>query len=399
MAVSDQSWSAGSANAASRRKRRRRQTFALVLVLCAGASYYWLSRPGTEAIEEEDLIVPVVYGNIENLIPATGSLQPREVVPVGARASGELEEILVEVGDFVQAGDIVARIDAREQLLRVESSRLNLENQRNQLAQRELALEIAENNLERTERMHAEDASTAQELENAENDYLNARTSLDNLGIQIRQSETNLEREEVQLDYTEIRAPISGTVISLDQQEGATLNATRTAPTVMQIADLTTLTVETEISEADIQDLVEGVDVYFTTPSTGDRRWYGKLRKIDPMGAAQNNVVMFKGSFDVDNRQGDLLPNMTTSVNFVTSSAMNVLTVPVGALISPDGAAVRVEQVMPDGSRETRDVFVGLQDKFNAEVISGLSAGDRVVSFIDPADLEEEVDAVTSASW
>jgi macrolide-specific efflux system membrane fusion protein len=341
---------------ATRRARRRRRWIALlVLVAAGGGTWFWMSQQGEVVVEDEDLIVTIAYGNIENAIPAAGTLQPKEIVPIGARASGELVDIYVEVGDYVEAGAIVALIDAREQELRVRARELDLENQINQLEQRELDVRNAERDYERAQMLHEADAFTDQELEAAEIKLLQARTNLRNLEIAIEQSETSLEQEGVQLDYTEIKAPLSGTIISLDQKEGATLNASQTAPTVMQIADLTTLTVETEISEADVQALSAGVDVYFTTLGSGDRRWYGTLRKIDPMGTVANNVVLFNGSFDVDNSDGELYPNMTTQVFFVTSSAENVLTVPVGALTfkdSPSSGGAMGRQGPAAGDRE-----------------------------------------------
>lgn len=341
---------------ANRRARRRRRLIAAVVLIAAGGgTWYWMSQQGEVVVEDEDLVVTIGYGDIENAIPAAGTLQPKEIVPIGARASGELVDIYVEVGDYVEAGQIVALIDAREQELRVRARELDLQNQINQLEQRELDVRNAERDFERAQMLHEADAFTDQELEGAEIGLLQARTNLRNLEIAIEQSETSLEQERVQLDYTEIKAPLSGRIISLDQKEGATLNASQTAPTVMQIADLTTLTVETEISEADVQALSAGVDVYFTTLGSGDRRWYGTLRKIDPMGTVTNNVVLFNGSFDVDNSDGELYPNMTTQVFFVTSSAENVLTVPVGALTFKDspgvGGAMSSRQE-PAGNRE-----------------------------------------------
>jgi len=349
--------------ASRRRRRKRRIVAALALVAVGGGGYYWMTQQGEEVVADEQLIVTIGYGDIENAIPAAGTLQPKEVVPIGARASGELVEIYVEIGDYVEEGQAVALIDAREQELRVRSSELNLENQKNQVEQREVALEYALNNYQRTQMLYEANASTEQELENARNNYLNAKTSLDNLLISIEQSETNLEQEKVQLDYTEIKAPISGTIISLDQKEGATLNASQTAPTVMQIADLRTLTVETEISEADIQALRTGVDVYFTTLGSGDRRWTGTLRKIDPMGTVSNNVVLFNGSFDVDNSDRELYPNMTTQVFFVTSQARNVLTVPLGAL------TFVAEEAVPAGGAaggQSREELAARMQEFRA---------------------------------
>lgn len=465
----------------NRKKRRQRRLVGfLAVVAIVGGYFYWSSQNGEVVSEDETLIVEVAYGNIENAIPAAGSLQPREIVPIGARASGELVEILVEVGDRVEEGQIVAQIDPEEQRLRVRSSTLSLQNQLNQIPERELTLELALLNLARTERLAAENAATEQELENARKTALNAEISLENAKNSIEQSRTSLEQEEVQLRYTEVKAPMDGTIISLDQKEGATLNASQTAPTVMQIADLRSMMVEVEISEADISALEEGVDVYFTTLGSGERRWYGNLRQILPMPTTSNNVVLFTGRFDVDNSDGDLYPGMTTEVFFVTSSAENVLTVPLGALTftntpaagrgstgeggtsrqnmagraggmpgggqpSPemmarmeemrasgnfdggfqgggfpgggfpgggrggnnntdDGSILAgqialseprqatVQLVQADGSFVTREVMIGVTDRVNAEVISGLEAGDRVVAGILQARLEDDDD-------
>ena len=319
-----------------KRRRNRRLLAALVVVVGVGGFYYWQTHRATEAPADEQLIATIAFGDIENAIPASGTLQPKEIVPVGARASGELVEIYVEVGDRVKEGQSLALIDPEAQELRVKSSELSLQNQKNQVDQRQNALDVAKSNYDRTKFLREQNAATPQELENAENALISAQTNLDNLLIQIEQSQTNLDQERVQLNYTEIKAPLDGTIIEITQKKGATLNATQTAPTVMQIADLSILTVETEISEADISALKEGVPVYFTTLSGDDRRWYGELRQILPMPKNSNNVVLFTGRFDVDNTDGDLYPGMTTQVFFVTSEARNVLTVPLGALTYTD---------------------------------------------------------------
>src|SRR5690606_3459927 len=137
---------------------------------------------------------------------------------------------------------------------------------------------------------------------------------------------------ETQLEYTRIYAPMTGTVVSIEMNEGRTLNANQQAPTILRIADLSTMRVETEISEADIGNVKPGMDVYFTTLAGGNRRWTSKLRQILPTPVIENNVVLYTGLFEVDNSDDSLLPEMTAQVFFITASARDVLTVPVGAL-------------------------------------------------------------------
>jgi macrolide-specific efflux system membrane fusion protein len=221
---------------------------------------------------------------------------------------------------------------------KVESSRANIASAEAQIEARRSALELAEANAERVKRLYAERATSQQEYDSTMNALASAQASLTQQEQSIVQSRATLATDETQLEYTQVFAPISGTVVSIPLKEGTTLNATQQSPTVMSIADLGTMTVETQISEADIGKVYVGMDVYFTTLGGGNRRWFSTLRQILPTPTVTNNVVTYTGLFDVDNSDGALLSGMTTQVYFVRSSARNVLTVPVGALTFADAA-------------------------------------------------------------
>ncbi len=451
-----------SASAGGPRRARAKWPFVLVLVVAAGGGYYWY-QSGENGPEERPLIAEVTIGDIENTIASSGSLEPRNVIPVGAQVSGQLQRLFVDVGDVVEAGDLLAEIDARVQENRVEASRASIEGLRAQIAAREAALTLARANATRQAQLMAERATSQLEYDSAMNNLANAESSLVQLQRQIEQSEASLRTDETQLEYTRIFAPISGTVVSIEMNEGVTLNATQQAPTVLRIADLSTMTVETQVSEADIGNLRAGMEVYFTTLGGGDRRWHSTLRQILPTPQVEQNVVLYKALFDIDNSDGALLSGMTTQVYFVTSAARNVVTVPLGALTFVDAsgagdreamireamdrggmagmsreemaarmqramesgelpagfpgaggrgdlagqagranagrAAVRpspgvaaepraatVRVVRDDGSYETRDVMIGLTSRVAAEVIRGLSPGERVVAGILQGD-------------
>ncbi len=305
-------------------------TIALV-ILAVGGWYYWQST-GEQETSNQPLIVTVAMGNIENTITASGSLQPFDFVDVGAQVSGQLQKLHVEVGDVVEQGQLLAEIDARVQQSRVEASRASIEAQQAQIAARRASLQLARANVERQERLRAADATSQLDYDNAVNSLASAESSLIQLEKQIIQSLASLESDETQLEFSRIYAPSSGTVVSIEMNEGRTLNANQQAPTILRIADLSTMTVETEISEADIGQIEKEMEVYFTTLGGGQRRWYSTVRQILPTPVIENNVVLYTGLFDIDNTDGSLLSDMTAQVYFVTSSAQNVINVPIGAL-------------------------------------------------------------------
>src|SRR5690606_31421130 len=285
-----------------------------------GGGWYWYQEKN-RPVEQEPLLATVRMGSIENTIAASGSLKPSNYVDVGAQVSGQLEKLHVDVGDVVEAGQLLAEIDARVQFERVNASRASLEGQQAQLDARRSSLELARLNAERQQRLWSENATSQLEYDSAMNNLASAEASLVQLEKQIEQSAASLKTEETQLEFARIYAPVAGTVTSIAMNEGRTLNATQQAPTILTIADLQTMTVEAEISEADVAKVKRGMDVYFTTLGSGERRWYSKVRQILPTPKVTNNVVLYTGLFDIENNDGALLPEMTTQVYFVSSAA------------------------------------------------------------------------------
>lgn len=362
-----------------------RRWLLLPVLLVALGGWYVIQRNADSEPENQPLVVTVERGNIENTISAAGSLKPSRYVDVGAQVSGMLEKLHVDVGDKVQTDQLLAEIDARTQESRVSASRAALEALEAQVGSRQASLDLARANALRQQRLMAANATSQQDYDTAISNLASAEANFTQLEKQIAQSTSTLSSEETQLEYTRIYAPIPGTVVSIEMNEGRTLNANQQAPTILRIADLSTMTVETSISEADIGNIRPGMDIYFTTLSGGNRRWTGTLRQILPTPVIENNVVLYTGLFDVDNSDGSLLPEMTAQVFFVTASARDVLTVPVGALRfapGPGGRTVHVEVVAADGTRQLRDIAIGVSSRVSAEVVSGLQAGDQVVAGI-----------------
>ena len=314
-----------------RRKGGRRWGLISIVLLAVLGLYVYL-RDDEEQIVDQPLIATVIVGDIENTISSAGSLKPSIFVDVGAQVSGQLQKLHAEVGDRVESSQLLAEIDARTQVSRVEASRAALAAQEAQVSSRRASLDLSRANAQRQERLMAANATSQQDYDTATANLASAEANVIQLERQIQQSRSTLNSEETQLEFTRIYAPISGTVVSIEMNEGRTLNANQQAPTILRVADLSTMTVQTEISEADIGNMKTGMDIYFTTLSGGDRRWVGTLRQVLQTPVIENNVVLYTGLFDVENSDGSLLPEMTAQVFFVTSAARNVLTVPVGAL-------------------------------------------------------------------
>jgi macrolide-specific efflux system membrane fusion protein len=301
----------------------------VILLLAIGAWKYFF---GKNSDADNYVTATVDRGEIQNLVTATGVLQPREYVDVGAQVSGQLKKLLVVVGQQVNAGDLLAEIDATVFRAKVDGIRAQLQNQQAQLVDRQAQLSLAKIRVDRQQNLFKDDATTKESVQVAEASYQSAGAQLKALQAQIQQTESSLRAEEANLAYAKIYAPMSGTVVSITSRQGQTLNANQQAPTIMRIADLSTMTVQTQVSEADIGKLHVGMPVYFTTLGGQDYRWYSKLDRVEPTPQVTSNVVLYNALFDVPNENGVLMTSMSTQVFFIAAQARNALVIPASAL-------------------------------------------------------------------
>ena len=310
--------------------RFTRIAFLIVMLLMAiGIWKYFFSKNGDA---ENYVTATLEQGEIQNLVTATGVLQPREYVDVGAQVSGQLKKLLVVVGQQVKAGDLLAEIDATVFRAKVDGIRAQLQNQQAQLGDRQAQLTLAKIRADRQQNLFKDDATTKESVQVAEASYQSAGAQLKALQAQIQQTESSLRAEEANLAYARIYAPMSGTVVSITSRQGQTLNANQQAPTIMRIADLSTMTVQTQVSEADIGKLHVGMPVYFTTLGGQDYRWYSKLDRVEPTPQVTSNVVLYNALFDVPNENGVLMTSMSTQVFFIAAQARDTLVIPASAL-------------------------------------------------------------------
>ena len=349
---------------------------------------------GQSGDDTEPIIVTIERGQIENTVTATGTIQPGLWVDVGAQVSGRLQTLAVDVGDVVDEGDFLAEIDASVQANRVEASRAALQAQKAQRSARVAAVELARANLQRQRELIAENLTSQIDLDGAVNQLASAESTLAELNSRIVSGSASLASDEAQLAYSKIYAPMAGTVIAVATMAGQTLNAVQQVPTILRIADMTTMIVRAEVSEADVGQLRVGMPAYFTTLGGRERTWHGTVDQIQPTPVIVNNVVFYPVLFSVRNEDGVLLPEMTAQVFFIVESVAAVLKVPVGALRYSDGRSdvATVSVVQENGEQESRQVTLGITDRISREIVDGLVEGERVIAGIRDPDRDRAQD-------
>ena len=326
-----------------RKSRARRTAIALAVALSLGAgSYYgWSAWNGAGSSSAQYATAVVQRGDLEDSVTATGILQPRDYVDVGTQVSGQVKKLHIEIGSAVKAGQLLAEIDPTVYTSKVDADRAQLRTLEAQLADKQAQLALAEQQAKRQANLERENATTQDAVDTAAAALRSAKAQIDVLKAQADQTRSSLRGDEANLSYTKIYAPMPGTVVSQAAKQGQTLNANQQAPIVLRIADLSTMTVQSQVSEADISKLRVGMDVYFTTLGNQTKRWYGKLRQIEPTPVTVNNVVLYNALFDVENPGQALMTQMTAQVFFVTAQAKDAVLVPITALRPVSGSGER----------------------------------------------------------
>jgi len=386
------------AQADPNRPRRRRTAWIAALALAAAVAVGWQLTIGREV--PAPLATAVAERTtIEDVVSATGALQPLEFVDVCTQVTGQLRTLNVAVGSTVQKGQLVAEIDPTVFESKVATARAQLRNLEAQLREREAQAQLAELVRDRNRTLRRADAVSEEILQQTDAAAVQARAQVDAVRAQIEQGRSSLAGEEANLRYTRIYAPMSGTVVALNVRVGQTLVSSQQAPVILRIADLGTMTVWAQVSEADVPRLAVGMPVYFNTLGLPDRRWSARVRQVLPTPETVNNVVLYNVLFDVANPDGVLRPQMSTQVFFRVASAEDAISIPPTALqasvktakAKPAGKDRKDKprneahersytvRVLHDGKVQERTVTVGLQTRMQAQVTSGLEAGEEVV--------------------
>ncbi|ALK10876.1 efflux RND transporter periplasmic adaptor subunit [Blastochloris viridis] len=362
-------------------------------VALAGAGYFLDAWPGAHSQEPHFETAVVTRGTIEDSVTALGKLQPRDYVDVGAQASGQLLRLYAHEGDVVAAGQLLAEIDPTLQEAQVEAGEAEIARLKAQLIDLEARARFAADRAHRQARLVRNQFTSAEENDRAAMESATATAQLEMTRAQIRQVAANLRSNQAQLRYTKVFAPMAGTVVSVEARQGQTLVATYQTPQLLRIADLSVMTVWTQVAEADVPQLKAGMPVWFTTLGHPDRRWESRVRQILPApsqvgtggtgisGSPGNGVVLYTALFDVPDPDGELRPQMSAQTFFITARAENALIVPAAALKPVEGESSRFTvRVLESDGAVPRTVRIGVRTRFKAEVLEGLIEGERVIT-------------------
>ena len=301
-----------------------------------------------EANEPEQTLQTLTAGRqtIVSSVEATGTVEPIRVIEVKSQAGGEVLQLPVELGDNVEQGTLLVRIDPRDVNNAHAQAQADLD-------VAEAQNDVAERQLERVEALHESDIVTSEELENAILSAANARASL------VRAT-TNLELAEDKLDDVTLRAPITGTIVERTVEQGQVVTGTRdlTGGTVlMRMADLTEVQVRMLVDETDIGRLQPGLPADITVEAYPNRTFRGSVLKIEPQAVVEQNVTMFAVLTRISNEEDLLRPGMNADVEVVIGRQENVLAVANSGIKSQQEAAqiVRALEIDADVNALLRD--------------------------------------------
>ena len=394
------------------KKRRKKLIYggiALGLVLLIAGGLIAATRGGTKI--DPSKLQKVEKGDLAKSVVATGKVTPITKVEVKSKASGIVKKLLVDSGDKVKKGQLLAQLDKEEIEAQVEQSRAAAEAAEANLMSSQADFERAKVDAEgpdvpllkrayeRAIGMAKAGVVSTSALEDAQKNYemsLNkqnvSKAQVTVLKAKIAQSQgqlaqdrANLKQLEEQLSYTDIESPIDGVVLSRDVEMGDAVSSIlvlgSSATLVMTLGDTSQVYVKGKVDESDIGKVYLGQPARIKVESFKDKTFNGVVTKISPMGVEKDNVTTFEVRASINNPGGELKAEMTANAEIILEEHKNVLQIPEGAIIYDKDKKASVEVPDPkakDGKKKLA-VNIGISNGAKTELLSGLKEGDEVV--------------------
>ncbi len=368
--------------------KRILSAFIVLSALGAGGYYGYTSQAQQPITYATD---PVKRGHIENSVLANGMLQASKLVSVGAQVSGQVQQLNVALGDQIKKGDMIAKIDSLTQENSLKEAQASLASLQAQYEAQQAQILQYQQEFNRQKAMLADNASSRSDYETAASNLAVAKAELKQLDAQIQQAKISVDTAKLDLSYTTILAPMDGTVVYTAVEVGQTVNANQSTPTIVELANLQTMTVKAEISEADVIHVAPKQAVYFTILGQPNHKYEATLRAVEPgptsmdgddsdMTSNDSDAVYYNGLFDIDNAKGLLRIGMTAQVSIILNQSDDALLIPAQVLTpSQEKRGYYQVPVLVNNQVVYKQVKVGINNKVTAEIIEGLDEGNEIV--------------------
>lgn len=309
-------------------RRLRMVCAALVLAALLGAfliqKVYVEQAPGAGGART----VKVTRGSLEVTAAATGTFQPLEYVDVGAQLSGQLKAVKVQPGDIVRRGQVIAEIDDATAKARLAQTEASLASVRAQLASKQSQIDLARGQRDRSARLVERGFLSVAAHDTAEATVVGLEAEADSLRAQAGSLGAVIEQAMTELRFAEVRAPMDGVVVALVARTGQSLNAVQTAPVILRIANLRSLVLIAQVSEADVVNLTRGMEARFNLLGVAERTFAGRVRQILPSPNVVNSVVFYDAVVEIVRPEELFRIGMTAQVFFVLARHDCMLKIP-----------------------------------------------------------------------
>lgn len=291
--------------------------YGMIIAAVLLAGYFLLS--GDDSKESKYTFAEVARGDLNVVISSSGKLEAVSTVEVGTQVSGRIAKLFVDFNSEVKKGQLLAIVDTVTLAATVRDQQANLEKAKAQYNQ---AAAVHERNKKLYEKNFI-----------SELDFIESQTNVESASASLKSAVSALERAKTNLEYAFIYAPISGKIINRSVEEGQTVAASLSAPTLFTIAeDLSSMRILASVDESDIGQIQEGQKVKFTVQTYSDKTFEGFVSQIRLNAEVVSNVVNYTVVIKAGNDEKLLLPGMTATVDFYVDYRENVLTVPNSAL-------------------------------------------------------------------
>ncbi|MDA3053850.1 MULTISPECIES: efflux RND transporter periplasmic adaptor subunit [unclassified Campylobacter] len=364
----------------------------LVILALISGGYFAYKKFGAKDEAPKILTTKMQKGNIRGTVTATGEVYAQELVDVGAQVGGQIKKLYVKVGDVVKAGDMIAQIDSVTQENNIAKEKAQLNIYEANLVSAKIASDNAQIQYNRELKLYKANATSKEALENAKNNLAAKEAAKKQIEAQIEQTKLSLSTAETNLGYTKITAPTSGTIVSVPVEEGKTVNANQTTPTIAKIADLSKMEIKMEVAEGDISKISVGTPVeYYILSNLNDVRQAhvshidpglttlsdGSYDKASTSASSSKSAVYFYVKSLIDNRDNYLKIGMTTECEIIVNHAEDTNYLPTSVIKRDEkGDYVMVKRGF--GSEKTY-IKKGISDDLNTEILGGLSDDDEII--------------------